>query len=539
MADLHRMERTWLCSVFFTDIAGYSSQSVEQQMKWKARFNGYLTTAIHEVPEDERVILDTGDGAAICFLGAPEAAMFAALELWHSLLLDEREQQPPLRVRIGINLGPVRLVKDINGALNAIGDGINAGQRIMSFAAENQILVSQSFYDVVSRLSDDYKALFSLKGIETDKHVREHTVYHLAPPGSDKSQSSVTAASQGHVPDPAWATTQTSLLAERLPESKTVARSRAIPILIFGIVLAVIAADGAWRFFRPNVKDIPVGQGQMTQTSPAAAPMASAPSVQAPSPPIASSVPPVASAPRPKETPPTALPSKSIPPATAADAKAAYDQGMRLLNDYRPGPNADDAKAAEAARHLSDAIRADPDYLEAYVGRAQARRLLGQYDQSIEDCNRIMKINPSEPRGYNCRGHGYLLLMKYNEALRDLNEAIRLNPNFGSAFENRANAYSALNQHQNAIQDYTEALRVRPNEGEFYVKRAVAYTALKDYHKAAQDYTEAIRLLSNNLRAYNGRASVEDLLGETAAANADRRFIRESRKERRSGAPKN
>src|SRR5579862_7598627 len=194
MADVNRMERTWLCSVLFMDIAKYSSQSVELQMKWKNRFNSYLAEAIRDVPESERVILDTGDGAAICFLGAPEAAMFGALQLCRSFVLDEREQQPGLRVRIGINLGPVKLVKDINGALNAIGDGINAGQRIMSFASENQILVSQSFFEVVSRLSDDYKRMFKLKGVETDKHVREHTVYNLLPPGSVKSLANAAGA---------------------------------------------------------------------------------------------------------------------------------------------------------------------------------------------------------------------------------------------------------------------------------------------------------------------------------------------------------
>src|SRR6202044_1408813 len=183
MADMNKMNRTWLCSVVFMDIVNYSSQSTELQIKGKERFNGYLASAIKNVPEDERVILETGDGAATCFLGAPEAAMFTALELWHSLLLDEREQQPPFKVRIGINLGPVKLVRDINGAPNAIGDGMNAGQRIMSFAGENQILVSQSYFEVVSRLSDDYKNLFTLKGVETDKHIREPPVYNLSPPG--------------------------------------------------------------------------------------------------------------------------------------------------------------------------------------------------------------------------------------------------------------------------------------------------------------------------------------------------------------------
>ena len=78
MSDINKMNRTWLCSVLFLDIVNYSSQSVELQIKWKDRFNGYLANSIRDVPDDERVILDTGDGAATCFLGAPEAAMFGA-----------------------------------------------------------------------------------------------------------------------------------------------------------------------------------------------------------------------------------------------------------------------------------------------------------------------------------------------------------------------------------------------------------------------------------------------------------------------------
>ena len=78
---------------------------------------------------------------------------------------------------MGINLGPVRLVKDINGQPNIIGDGINVAQRVMSFARPGQVLVSRSYYEVVSRLSDESSKLFSYEGSRTDKHIREHEVY--------------------------------------------------------------------------------------------------------------------------------------------------------------------------------------------------------------------------------------------------------------------------------------------------------------------------------------------------------------------------
>ena len=80
-------------------------------------------------------------------------------------------------LRMGINLGPVRVVKDLNGQTNILGDGINVGQRVMSFAEPGQLLVSRSFYEVVSRLSSEYDNLFTHVGSRTDKHVREHEVY--------------------------------------------------------------------------------------------------------------------------------------------------------------------------------------------------------------------------------------------------------------------------------------------------------------------------------------------------------------------------
>ncbi len=183
--DPAKLDRTWLCPVMFMDIVGYSTRSVQLQAKLKDRFNHYVSEAIRDVAENDRVILDTGDGAAICFLGAPEAAMFTGLKLRSSFVHDALEHEPGLKVRIGINLGPVKLIRDINENFNAIGDGINTGQRVMNFAGENQILVSRSFFEVISCLADDYRPLFRYEGAKTDKHVREHVVYQLVPPGHE------------------------------------------------------------------------------------------------------------------------------------------------------------------------------------------------------------------------------------------------------------------------------------------------------------------------------------------------------------------
>jgi len=161
--------RTLVCSVLFVDIVGYSKKGVGEQVKVKRLFNDILTSALEQVPPRDRVVVDTGDGAAITFLGDPEGALFVALAV-----LDKVGEVP---VRLGINLGPVSLVKDINRLDNVVGDGINAAERVMSFAAPGQVLVSRSFFEVMALLSADYAALFRQEKSRTDKHNRAHDLY--------------------------------------------------------------------------------------------------------------------------------------------------------------------------------------------------------------------------------------------------------------------------------------------------------------------------------------------------------------------------
>ncbi|CAN0507404.1 unnamed protein product, partial [Phaeothamnion confervicola] len=132
--------------------------------------------AVDSVAVNDRVLLDTGDGMVMSFMGNPEDALFVALSL------RETFAHPPERlgcegVRLGIHLGPVKLVRDINGQPNLLGDGINVAQRIMSFAHPGQVVVSRQYYEVVSRLSDAYVKLFRYEGTRQDKHIREHEIY--------------------------------------------------------------------------------------------------------------------------------------------------------------------------------------------------------------------------------------------------------------------------------------------------------------------------------------------------------------------------
>jgi len=182
--------RTLVCSVLFLDIVEYSKKPVAEQLQLKQAFNAALGRALEEVAPRDRIILDTGDGAAITFLGDPEDALFASISM--------RDAAAALGMRAGVNLGPVRLVKDLNGQVNIIGDGINVAQRVMSFARAGQLLVSRSFYEVVSCLSRDYASLFRHEGARTDKHVRDHEVYSVGGTVSTRRVADADPQAGGH-----------------------------------------------------------------------------------------------------------------------------------------------------------------------------------------------------------------------------------------------------------------------------------------------------------------------------------------------------
>ena len=173
--------RNVLGTVMSVGLMTYAAHTVEQQVAAKSLLNELLTKAIHGVQEASRVLIDTAEGASICFLGDPEEALTSAL-LLRDLLAQKYGQK--LAVQIGLHLGPIRMVSDINHHVNVVGDGINVAQRIMDFSKPNQIVVSRTFHDVISRITDNAANQFEHLGPHMDKHLRSHDVYAVLEAGA-------------------------------------------------------------------------------------------------------------------------------------------------------------------------------------------------------------------------------------------------------------------------------------------------------------------------------------------------------------------
>lgn len=188
--------RTWLSCVTFLDVVGFSKRTIAEQLEIKQNLDATIRVQLAGTNHDEYILLDRGDGVAVCYLGEPETAFFFAIDLRNALAA-QSGVRPAYDIRIGINLGPIKIIQDVNGDRAPVGDGINCAARVMDFAGANEILVSRSFYDVIGCQSQDYADLFSYLGMRADKHVRKFELFAVVQPGCARPAGAAAGADAG------------------------------------------------------------------------------------------------------------------------------------------------------------------------------------------------------------------------------------------------------------------------------------------------------------------------------------------------------
>src|SRR5437870_3988422 len=150
-----------IAHVLFIDIVAYSKMAMDDQRAAIEKLNQIVqsTDEYRKAESENRLLkIPIGDGMALIFYHSPEDPVECALEISRAL----KEQHPELRLRMGVNSGPVSGVVDVNGRANVAGAGINVAQRVMDCGDAGHILLSK-------RVAED---------LEQFKHWRPH-LYHL------------------------------------------------------------------------------------------------------------------------------------------------------------------------------------------------------------------------------------------------------------------------------------------------------------------------------------------------------------------------
>ncbi len=180
-----------------------------------------------------------------------------------------------------------------------------------------------------------------------------------------------------------------------------------------------------------------------------------------------------------------------------AGGAASFDKQMELGRKYLSETN-----YAEAIAAFTEAIRLNPNDIEAYIGRAQAYTALKKYDEANADYTAVIEMTEEQP---------YQQASAYVGRAGVGEETGRL----ADAESDYTAALALLGEKNLDAMDDSDAEAARDLKKETLVKHAAVCVTLVLLDKAAEDYDQ-LEELGQNVAA--GRSELEKLLESTTAA---------------------
>jgi TPR repeat protein len=132
--------------------------------------------------------------------------------------------------------------------------------------------------------------------------------------------------------------------------------------------------------------------------------------------------------------------------------------------------------------------------VDALYEQANAHARAGEYDQAVEQYNRVIAGKPDHASALNNRGNVLLAKGQPDQAIADFDRAIALKPDFAAAYCNRGNAFQGKAEYDRAIRDYTVALQLKPDLAAALNNRASTYDRKGLHDMARKDRAAAAAL---------------------------------------------
>jgi len=182
-ADINSLTKTY--HWFFTDIVAGSNPNIVtmEQARKVVVLNQLIerTETYKHHDKNSIVILPTGDGMAIGFGDSPEYPLRLSIQLHKELFKYNKTKKgkEKLLLRIGIDTGPVYVVKDLTGKDNVWGPGIIMTRRVMDLAGDMNIFSSSRYAEDVRSLSPEYKEMMHPIGDYSIKHGETLQLYNI------------------------------------------------------------------------------------------------------------------------------------------------------------------------------------------------------------------------------------------------------------------------------------------------------------------------------------------------------------------------
>jgi len=251
IGDINSFTKTFFW--FFTDIVAGSNPTIasKEQARKVIVLNELIarTETFQNRDPNSTVILPTGDGMAIGFSDSPEYPLRLSIQL-HKILTEynksQRRKKEKVLLRIGIDIGPVYIIKDLNGQDNVWGPGIILTRRVMDLAGDQNIFCSSRYAEDVRVLSPEYKEIMHPIGDYSIKHGEQLNIFNIYGDGFGEKKTPRTKK-----------ITQKSETFEDTLKTKTAFLFNAIDIKLDVIDPKTMLTHHVWKWNLINLSDSP------------------------------------------------------------------------------------------------------------------------------------------------------------------------------------------------------------------------------------------------------------------------------------------
>ena len=145
-------------------------------------------------------------------------------------------------------------------------------------------------------------------------------------------------------------------------------------------------------------------------------------------------------------------------------------------------------------RILQEAAKKYPKDKDVHYVLAIAYGQMARHEQTIEEYNKVLSLDPNYPDALNLVAYEYMALKNFEKAVEYFKRYVSVLPGKPNPLDSLAEAYFQMGKLDEAVKNYRKALEVKPD---FYGSMAM----LGYIHAFKEDYSEASKWLDQYIEA--------------------------------------
>lgn len=166
------------------------------------------------------------------------------------------------------------------------------------------------------------------------------------------------------------------------------------------------------------------------------------------------------------------------------------------------------SKHIDAVNHYRKAIKALPQFPEAYSNLGNVLKDMGRHSEALNAYQQALKFYPDHPLILNNLGNMYQLTGKSVTALKYFDKAISIEGKFADAYSNKGNVLKEMGDLEQALKACKTCIEIDDTHNTGWNNIGSIWEDMEDFNQAVFSYQRAIQIDPDNISAYTNLAVV-------------------------------